>query len=101
MVNCYRLDQDRVRLQEDLRNHRRRSDVFYSLMDYDQSIQLPQDVSLKHCRRPANEAWAGADWYNPSDIYLGEPHYNPFAFDVGMLGNLFRVNFSVMCYFLI
>ena len=69
--------------------------MLWALMDYDQSIQHPENVSLKQYRRPADEAWAGAEMYRPEDIYLGEPTYNPFAFDVAMLGNLFRVHFAV------
>ena len=95
VVNCYRLDSDVQQLQEDLREHRTRDDVAYALMDYDQSIQLPAGVSVKDCRRPSHEAEMGADIYKPLDVWLGEPEYNPFAFDVGMLGNLFRSHLSV------
>ena len=100
VVNCYRLDGDREQLfRNDLREHRGRADVVYAFMDYDQSIQLPLDVSLKDCRRPADEACHGWDFYKPLDVWLGEPHYNPFAFDVGMLGNMFRVYLSVSTHF--
>ena len=64
-------------------------------MDYDQSIQLHFDVSVKDCRRPSNEAQMGWDLYKLLDVWLGESQYNPFAFDVGTLGNLFRVHFWV------
>ena len=64
-------------------------------MDYDQSKKYPEDVSLRRYRRPECESWVGADVYRPHDVFLGEPTYNPFAFDVAMLGNLFRVQFSV------
>ncbi|KAI0745684.1 hypothetical protein C8Q76DRAFT_704535 [Earliella scabrosa] len=94
VTNCYRLDQDWEQLQKDLRDHWTKDDVVWALMDYDQSIKHPTNVSLKHYRRPTDEAWAGADIYRPDDVYLGEPTYNPFAFDVAMLGNLFRVQFS-------
>ena len=97
MINCYRLDQDWEQLRDDLRDHWTRDDVYWALMDYDQSIMHPANVSLKTYRRPTNEAWAGADTYRPDDVYLGEPTYNPFAFDVAMLGNLFRVRFAVRC----
>lgn len=95
VVNCYRLDYDIKKFQGDLCEHRSKGDVVYAFMDYDQSIQLPPDISLKHCRRPSDEACVGSDLYKPLDVWLGEPHYNPFAFDVGMLGNLFRVHLSV------
>ncbi|TBU59667.1 hypothetical protein BD310DRAFT_976387 [Dichomitus squalens] len=72
VVNCYRLDRDMDRLSEDLVDHRRRPDVLYALMDYDQSIYLPQVTSLEHCRRPAQEAWAGADMYRPDDRFTAE-----------------------------
>ena len=64
-------------------------------MDYDQSIQLPPEVSLRDCRRPSDEAYSGWDLYKPDDLCNGQAEYNPFAFDVGMLGNLFRVHLSV------
>ena len=64
-------------------------------MDYDQSIQLPPEVSLRDCRRPSDEACSGWDLYKPDDVCNGQAEYNPFAFDVGMLGNLFRVHLSV------
>ena len=95
MTNCYRLDQDREQLRTDLREHWKRDDVVWALMDYDQSIKHPENVSLNRYRRPADEAWAGAALYRPDDVCLGEPTYNPFAYDVAMLGNLFRVHFSV------
>ena len=78
-----------------MRDHWTKDDVVWALMDYDQSIKHPTNVSLRHYRRSTDEAWAGADIYRPDDVYLGEPTYNPFAFDVAMLGNLFRVQFSV------
>lgn len=65
-------------------------------MDYDQSLQLPPDTSLEDCRRPALEALFGvARYYKSSDLDLGEPYYNPFVFDVGMMRMMFRYNFTV------
>ncbi|KAI0780201.1 hypothetical protein C8Q74DRAFT_1263745 [Fomes fomentarius] len=93
VTNCYRLDQDQQQLQEDLHEHRRRNDVIWALMDYDQSIKHPKNVSLKHFRRPVEEAWSGSVLYRPDDVRRGEPYYHPFPFDVAMLGNLFCVHF--------
>ncbi|KAM5542890.1 hypothetical protein V8D89_003274 [Ganoderma adspersum] len=93
VVSCYRPDRDHEKFGDDMRDLRRGDDVRYALMDYDQSIQLPLDVSVKDCRRPSNEAQMGWDLYKPLDVWLGESQYNPFAFDVGTLGNLFRVHF--------
>ncbi|RDX55193.1 hypothetical protein OH76DRAFT_874904 [Lentinus brumalis] len=92
VVNCYRLDHCLEHLREDLRQHRESGDVYYALMDYDQSIQHPANASLKYFRRPALEAMCGSPLYRPDDVCLGEPDYNPFAFDVAMLGNLFRAH---------
>ena len=100
MINHYALDQDHYgSLKENLREHRQKgdSDVFYALMDFNQSIQLPTDTCLRTCRRPAEESWYGSVLYKPiySDVCLGEAEYNPFAFDVLMLGNMFRFHFTV------
>ncbi|KAI1794199.1 hypothetical protein LXA43DRAFT_164645 [Ganoderma leucocontextum] len=94
VVNCYRPDRDVQQFRNNLCEHRGGFDVVYAFMDYDQSIQLPPDVSVKDCRRPSDEACMGSDLYKPEDVCLGEPQYNPFAFDVAMLGNLFRVHLS-------
>ena len=94
-MNCYRLDRDRALLRDDVRNHRSGGDVYYAFIDFDQSIMLPEGVSLRERSRPADETGYGAMLYKPCDVALCEPMYNPFAFDVGMLGNIFRTHFSV------
>ncbi len=100
VVNCYRLDYDIQQFRDNLREHRNGADVVYAFMDYDQSIQLPLDVSVKECRRSSDEACMGSHLYKPEDVCLGEPEYNPFAFDVAMLGNMFRAHLSVRpCFF--
>ncbi len=100
VVNCYRLDRDIQQFRDTLREYRNGINVVYAFMDYDQSIQLPLDVSVKNCRRSSDEACMGSELYKPDDVCLGEPEYNPFAFDVAMLGNLFRVHLSVrLCLF--
>ena len=95
LVSCYRQDRIVEQFMRDLSELRREDHVRYAFMDYDQSIQLPLDVSVKECRRPSSEAWVGWDFYKPLDVWLGESRYNPFAFDVGMLGNMFRVYLAV------
>ena len=96
VVNHFRLDQDhRSGLKNDLREHRRGDNVLYAFMDFDQSIQLPVDTSLKTCRRPFDESFHGSEIYKSDDALWGAPYYNPFAFDVAMLGNLFRFHFCV------
>lgn len=95
MVNCYRYDRLSEAFQDDLRRHRKGANVHYALMDYDQSVILPADTDIRTCRRPSAESLYGHDVYKPLDAALGEPTYNPFAFDVGMLGNIFRVHLIV------
>ncbi|KAI8972191.1 hypothetical protein BD414DRAFT_525342 [Trametes punicea] len=94
VMNCHSPGAGKETYLEILRDYRRKSTVLYALMDYDQSLQLPQDSSLKECLRPARETAAGAAMYKPFDVNLGEPYYNPFAFDVGALGMLFRRYFA-------
>ncbi|KAI0363342.1 hypothetical protein BV20DRAFT_958483, partial [Pilatotrama ljubarskyi] len=74
--------------------HRRAGEASYCLYDFNLSIQLPLDTSLRDCRRPAIESMITQASIQPKDIMLGEHVYNPFAFDVACLGNIFRVHFS-------
>lgn len=95
MVNYYRYDDDLNLHEKDIRVHRKSGRLCYAFMDFNQSIILPADTCIRTCRRPAQEAWHGFGGYKPWDISLGEPTYNPFAHDVGMLGNLFRTYLMV------
>ncbi|KAF7796730.1 hypothetical protein EIP86_007913 [Pleurotus ostreatoroseus] len=94
VVNCYRLDGRLSRLGQTLRPHRRTDNVYYAFMDYDQSIMLPSETCVKTCLRPIAEWQYGSPQYKPPDIAPGQLAYNPFAFDVGMLGNMFRCHFA-------
>ncbi len=76
-----------------LREHVRSPAVEYALFDFDLSLQIPLDASLKRCRRPSYEAFEGKGAYHPADVLQGELYYNPFAFDVACMGNLY------LCYF--
>ncbi|EIW63545.1 uncharacterized protein TRAVEDRAFT_26775, partial [Trametes versicolor FP-101664 SS1] len=89
MVNwyCTRLETDAC--VERFREHCRSPSAAYALFDFDMSIQLPPETSLDSCRRPAEEALYGKHLLQPPDIYQGEHHYNPFAFDVACLGRLY------------
>lgn len=95
LVNLYRFDHDSKAQRQDLRQHRRSDNVYYAIMDFDQSIMLPIETCVKNCRRPAIESEYGNDLYKPADIRAGQPTYNPFALDVAMLGNVFRAHFTV------
>ncbi|KAI0675111.1 kinase-like domain-containing protein [Trametes maxima] len=76
--------------REALVEHIQRDGAHYCLFDFNLSIQLPLDACLRGCRRPAIESFTTLTSYMPDDTALGEPLYNPFAFDVGSLGNLIR-----------
>ncbi|KAI0369723.1 hypothetical protein BV20DRAFT_945797 [Pilatotrama ljubarskyi] len=95
LINCYTPD---THVADDigkvLAKFRTTEDVHYNLFDFNISLRLPMDTSLKKCRRPAHEASWGSPIYHPPDVALGECEYNPFAFDVACLGNLYRVYFS-------
>ncbi|KAI0630158.1 hypothetical protein C8Q77DRAFT_1136695 [Trametes polyzona] len=90
---CYHDMQRKIR-QEEFRRHLRSRCISYALYDFNLSLQLPPGTSLKTCRRPACEGFLGMALYHPDDIYLGQPYYNPFAYDVGCLGFLFVQNLT-------
>ncbi|KAI0630185.1 hypothetical protein C8Q77DRAFT_1136808 [Trametes polyzona] len=68
-------------------------DVYFCLFDFDISDALPRDVSVKTYRSDSIQTCYGTVSYHPPDAWHGEPDYNPFAFDVGCLGNLYRSSF--------
>ncbi|OBZ76396.1 Cyclin-dependent kinase 2 [Grifola frondosa] len=77
-----------------LERHRSSSQARYCLFDYNLSIQFPLGMPIENYRSPSTEAFRGWDCYHPRDVYQGEFEYNPFAFDVGCLGNLFMIRFA-------
>ncbi|KAI0332328.1 hypothetical protein GY45DRAFT_1274204 [Cubamyces sp. BRFM 1775] len=93
MMNWYG-SEDPDECAERRRAHYRSPSAVYALLDFDLSLQLPLEASLRDCRRPAPEALIGKSDYHPFDIHQGERHYNPFAFDVACLGNLFVYYFA-------
>lgn len=95
MVNCYKYNKFDDSFGDDLRRHRKSNNIYYALMDYDQSIMLPEDTDIRTCVRPSSEARHGDGTYKLWNGGFGEPTYNPFAFDVGMLGNVFRAHLCV------
>ncbi|OJT01669.1 hypothetical protein TRAPUB_7871 [Trametes pubescens] len=95
MVNWYCTRSETDACAERLREHCRSPSVAYALFDFDLSIQLPPETPLDSCRRPAEEALQGKQLLQPGDVYQGERHYNPFAFDVACLGRLYLAWFKV------
>ncbi|KAI0769800.1 hypothetical protein BD413DRAFT_556995 [Trametes elegans] len=94
LVDCYSTNTADPQMGPILLEHECTNDVHYCLFDFNLSIRLPQSASLKDYWRPSEESLIGMSAYQPPDIALGEPVYNPFAFDVGTLGTMFRVHFT-------
>ncbi|OSD06696.1 hypothetical protein PYCCODRAFT_1359370 [Trametes coccinea BRFM310] len=94
VVNCYCLEILYPNLLGAvLPQHRRTQDVHYSLIDFGISLCLPMETSLTAYRRPSWEAYQGTPIYHTQDVDFGERDYNPFAYDVGSLGNFYRIWF--------
>ncbi|RPD78062.1 hypothetical protein L226DRAFT_543568 [Lentinus tigrinus ALCF2SS1-7] len=94
LVNCYSLHRPVSALNTEMREHRRSSEIAYCLFDFDRALQLPLDTPLKSCRVAASGAMVALSPYHPLDVSYGESEYNPFAFDVACLGNMFKLYFS-------
>ncbi|RDX44624.1 hypothetical protein OH76DRAFT_1359251 [Lentinus brumalis] len=77
-----------------LAHHRRTSRVLYCLFDFNLSVQFPQDKPLHVCRLIADPSTMSGTPYGPLDVSLGVYDYNPFAYDVACLGNMFRAQFA-------
>ncbi|OBZ74118.1 hypothetical protein A0H81_06460 [Grifola frondosa] len=82
------------RLRPVLEKHRSSSHARYCLFDFNLSIQFPPGKPVEGYRSPSKEAYRGTDDYHPWDVYQGQFEYNPFAFDVGCLGNVFKSRFA-------
>ncbi|PIL33029.1 hypothetical protein GSI_04478 [Ganoderma sinense ZZ0214-1] len=76
-----------------LEEHRQGPDAYHCLMDFDRSLKLPLSTSLDTCRLSADESMVSGTPYQPPDLNLAEHDYNPFAYDVGCLGNMFRTSY--------
>jgi hypothetical protein len=66
----------------------------YCLCDFDLSVMLPPSVDPTQYRLPYQRSWEGSEWQT-HDTSQGEFDYNPFAFDVGMLGVIFCMAYQV------
>lgn len=67
----------------------------YCLFDFDLAMIFPPDTPLDTFRLESSHALCGAPEYHPMDVEQGEPYYNPFAYDVGCLGNLLASELDV------
>ncbi len=95
MTNFYSVVWYGAQFATPLRDHRRDPRTQYALIDFNLSMIFDEDASELDCRLPAEAALVSATPFQPSDLWLGEYDYDPFAYDVGCLGNMFRVNFAV------
>ncbi|KAF5325843.1 hypothetical protein D9611_000487 [Ephemerocybe angulata] len=75
---------------------RARGELLYAIFDYNLSIILPQDMDPKTFRLPYDMTWEGTCFEIP-DVWQGELDYDPFAYDVGILGHMFSVNYQHLC----
>ncbi|KAG6839654.1 hypothetical protein C0991_000488 [Blastosporella zonata] len=66
----------------------------YALFDFSLATMFPSSTSLTECRLPSSLSFRNYPPQRPSDTLQGELDYNPFAFDVGMLGVFFCRNFQ-------
>ena len=91
MVNFYSFGIYRDNFWHALEEHRHGPDALHCLMDFDRSLRLPPSTS----RLPAEAALVSGTPYRPPDLNLAEHDYDPFAYDVGCLGNMFRISYVV------
>ncbi|KAG6886681.1 hypothetical protein C0995_005905 [Termitomyces sp. Mi166 len=68
----------------------------YALHDFDGSTMFPPSMSLDECRLPSSVSYNTLYDQVPGDTLQGELDFNPFAFDVGMLGVMFCQEFQHM-----
>ena len=71
--------------------------LLYALFDFNSAIMLPPTTKKEDCRLPYYESWVGSYSF-PCDTEQGEFDYNPFVFDVGVLGVEFKPFFQVRRY---
>ena len=95
MVNYYCFGLRGKKFSHAVEEHRQSPDAVHCLMDFDRSLKLPSDTSLDTCRLPAEAAMVSGTPYRPPDLCLAEHDYNPFAYDVACLGNMFRITYVV------
>ncbi|KAG5351019.1 hypothetical protein C0989_008274 [Termitomyces sp. Mn162] len=70
--------------------------VTYAFYDFDCSTMFPPSVPLEECRLPSQVSYNTLYNQVPGDTLQGEIDFNPFAFDVGMLGVMFCTEFQHM-----
>ncbi|KAF8911930.1 hypothetical protein CPB85DRAFT_1303102 [Mucidula mucida] len=98
-VDTYNMLVNHVQLTEETSKYcirqrmRREERMKYALFDFDFSLLLPPETHIESCRRPYKESVVGHDTPIP-DVWQGEYEYNPFAYDVGCLGEFLCFRFQ-------
>ncbi|KAF9011294.1 kinase-like domain-containing protein [Cyathus striatus] len=87
MVECYWRDP----IYKSLQSERQ---LVYSVIDFGISIKFPDDYSAEQCRLPYKESWWGTHFI--PDTMQGEFDFDPFAYDVGVLGIVFAESFQYL-----
>ena len=65
--------------------------VKYALIDFDTAMVLPKSTR----RLSSSLATIGQSTWHPLDTYAGEHDYDPYAFDVGCMGDVLANKFDV------
>ncbi|KAG5735775.1 hypothetical protein E4T56_gene7923 [Termitomyces sp. T112] len=73
---------------------RNQGKLTYALFDFGHSTMFPRSVRINECRLPSYISFGTYPLQRPDDTHQGEIDFNPFAFDVGMLGVLFCEEFQ-------
>ncbi|SJL04409.1 uncharacterized protein ARMOST_07775 [Armillaria ostoyae] len=76
------------------RSLRRAGMLTYAYIDFDIAIMFPPDAPRSECRLPYWNSWDGTNNWAVKDTAQGEHDYDPFAFDVTLLGFQFCQSFQ-------
>ncbi|KAI0694014.1 hypothetical protein C8T65DRAFT_585288, partial [Cerioporus squamosus] len=96
MNNLYCLRRYSPTFATTLADYRRTSRVLFCLYDFNLSLQFPLDTPLCECRVPVDLSCMSGTPYRPLDASLGAYDYDPLAYDVSCLGNMFRMQFALI-----
>ncbi|KAG6827541.1 hypothetical protein H0H87_004561 [Tephrocybe sp. NHM501043] len=73
---------------------RSQANLTYTLFGFSLATMFPSSAALVNCQLPSSLLFRNYPSQHPSDTLQGELDYNPFLFDVGMLGVLFCEKFQ-------
>ncbi|PPQ78844.1 hypothetical protein CVT25_010630 [Psilocybe cyanescens] len=91
LVNHFSCETHQNQKRANLRSNQR---LLYAIIDFDFSVMLSPEADRNQLRLPYYESWST---YHPAkDTHAGEFDFNPFIFDVGVMGVLLCVEFQRM-----